>query len=102
MSDLRQYDYGTVIKALIVDSDDTPEDISSATSMYFYFKKPSGSSFTREADFWTDGTDGYIQYTIASGELDEAGIWSVQSHVITSGGSWKSTIPEFIVRPNII
>lgn len=101
MSELHQYDYGTVIKALIKNNALEIEDVSLATSKYFYFEKPSGSMLTKNGNFTTDGSDGYIEYVIASGELDEVGIWSVQCHVITPSGSWRTNIPEFRVEKNL-
>jgi hypothetical protein len=94
-------DYGTIIKALIKNDSLEIEDVSIATAKYFYFEKPTGTILTRDGQFTTDGTDGYIQYTIASGELNEVGLWSVQCHVITPSGSWRTNIPEFRVERNL-
>lgn len=102
MSELQQYDYGVVVKGLIKDEDSNIVDISAATSLYFYFKTPSEQILTKSGQLYTDGTDGYMSYTIASGDISEAGIWSIQCHVITPLGSWKTNIPEFIVRPNLV
>ena len=101
MSGLHQYDYGTIIKALIKNTALEIEDVSLATAKYFYFEKPSGELMTRNGNFTTDGSDGYIEYIIASGELDEIGLWSVQCHVVTPSGNWRTNIPEFKVERNL-
>lgn len=93
-------DIGTVFKILIKDGDDV-QDISTATTKDIIFLKPDGTINTETGSFFTDGTDGYITYTAASGDLDVAGIWKIQAHVVMGGLNFKTDISPFRVYSNI-
>lgn len=93
-------DIGTVFRALIVDGS-TAKDISTATTKQLIFKKPSGSKLTKDGSFYTDGTDGILQYTTVSGDLDEVGLWKVQGYVIIGTNEHKSDIYSFRVYYNL-
>ncbi len=94
-------DIGTVLEATIKNIN-SPVDISSATvTKEILLKKPSGALLTKDGVFTTDGTDGKFEYTTISGDLDESGVWQIQSHVILSSGDWRSDIKEFSVFPNL-
>lgn len=101
MAELHKYDYGTVLKINVVKSDGTTQDISGATSILFFLEKPNEAIITRTGTLTTNGSDGLIQYTVASGDLDMIGIWSIQGRVVTSGGSYSTSISEFRVDKNL-
>lgn len=65
-------DVGTIITV------DCGEDISTATVNNLVIKKPDGTTET-----WTGSiyNSNYIRYTIQSGDLDQSGVWKVQSVV---------------------
>lgn len=94
-------DIGTVINVTIKDCNSNVLDISSATSKTITFKKPSGSTVTTSANFSTDGTDGIVTYTAASGLFDEVGSWKIQAEVVAPNGKWKSTYESFKVYRNL-
>ena len=93
-------DIGTVFEVTIQD-DGVAVNISSATTKEIIFRKPDKTLLTKAANFSTDGTDGKIRSTTVSGDLNAAGVWSIQAHVILPGGDWKSSISEFSVIPNL-
>lgn len=94
-------DKGTVLRATIKDSG-TAIDISSASSLYFIFKKPGGTAFTVTASYVNAGTDGSIQYTIpTTTTLDEAGKWQLQAKIEFSSTQFHSDIYEFTVFKNL-
>lgn len=101
MAELHLYDYGTVLKITVVGSDGNSQDISGATNVLFLFEKPNETVFTRTGSLTTDGSDGLIEYTVASGDLDMAGIWSIQGRVSTPGGNYSTSISEFRVEKNL-
>jgi len=98
---IHQNDIGTVIKIQINDCNDSAIDISTATSKQIVFKKPSGATLTKTAGFFTDGTDGIISYTIASGDFDEIGSWKVQAIVVVGAYTWHSSFESFKVHRNL-
>lgn len=101
MAELHLYDYGTILKINVVDSAGNSQSVLGATNILFLLEKPNESVITRSGVLTTDGSDGLIQYTVASGDLDIAGIWSIQGRVITPSGSYSTSISEFRVDKNL-
>jgi maltoporin len=98
---LRLGDVGTIFRIRIIDVDGVV-DLHDCTVKQIIFKKPDGSYVEQEAEFYTDGSDGYIQYTSVSGDLDQAGKWRIQSHVEFSiNDSWHTTTDSFLVSENL-
>lgn len=93
-------DVGTLLEVTVTD-DGAAVDISSATTKEFKFKKTDRSTLTKAATFVTNGTDGKLQYTTAGGDLDMAGSWGLQVHVVLPSGEWHSDIQPFTVHPNV-
>ena len=93
-------DVGTIFKLTIKNPDNVVVDVSSATIQELIFAKPDGTSLTKSS-FTGDGTDGQIQYTTVSGDLNEVGLWHIQGHVVLSSGNWRSSIEHFDVFPNL-
>lgn len=98
---IHQNDIGTVFKLTIKDSNGNVVDISSASVKQVVFKKPDLTTVTKNCNFLTDGTDGIVTYTVASGDLDVAGIWMLQTYVVISGDEFRSNIISFKVHRNI-
>ena len=96
-----QNDIGTAFIATIINEDGDVIDISTATVKQIIFKKPSGTSVTQTASFYTDGTDGQIVYASVDGDLDETGTWKLQGAITMSSGSWHSSIVSFSVSCNL-
>lgn len=93
-------DVGTIFRITIKDAA-TAMDVSGATTKQIVFRKPDATTETQTAAFYTDGSDGIIQYTSDTGDLDTAGIWKIQAYVITPSGQWKTDIQTFEIYPNI-
>jgi hypothetical protein len=93
-------DIGTVFKVLIKDGSSVV-DVSTASTKELIFLKPDCTKVTQTASFFTDGSDGYIQYTSVSGDIDLAGVWKLQAHLVIGGLDVKSDISPFRVYPNL-
>lgn len=93
-------DIGTSFRFTIKDGTFTV-DVSSATTQEVCFRKPDGTVLTRATTFFTDGTDGIIEYKTVSGDLDQSGPWTVQGHVVLSAGEWRTNFSNFTVGANI-
>jgi hypothetical protein len=76
-------------------------DISSATTKEMIFQRPDGTALTTSASFVTDGTDGKIYYKTVSGDLDQAGIWYVQSYIAMPDFTGDTSIVSFVVNDNL-
>ena len=99
-NEIHKSDVGTIFRATIQDSTFTV-DVSAAGTKQLKFRKPSGTVVTQTAAFTTDGTDGRIQYTTVSGDLDSTGQWSWQAYVALAAGTWHSSVSYFDVHPNL-
>lgn len=90
-------DVGTVFRLSIVDTAGTAIDVSTATVKYINFQDPSGVKTQKTAAFYTDGSDGIIQYTTVDGDIDEVGTWMIQGYVETSLGKFWTEKDSFKV-----
>lgn len=93
-------DVGTIFRLTIMDGS-SPVDLSGATTKNINFQKPDLTTMSKAGTFFTDGTDGIIQYTTSSDDLDLAGTWHIQASITLTAGQWKSEIQSFTVYPNI-
>lgn len=85
-----------------ITNDNGPVNIAFATITQLKFQKPGGNtSFTVNANFLTDGTDGNLQYTTASGDLDIPGLYKLQGYVQIGPSGWKSDVHTFKVCRNL-
>jgi hypothetical protein len=91
---------GIPLRATIIDpATCAPLDISSATTLEFWTRKPDATVATWTASFVTDGTDGRIEYITQSGDLDTAGTWILEARIAGGGQDFRTiTQPQFRVR----
>jgi hypothetical protein len=75
-------------------------NVSQASVIEFYFKRPDGVVLTKTASDETDGSDGKVYYTCTD-ELSMPGNWSMQAHVVLPEGEWKSNFTLFEVKRNL-
>ncbi len=102
--EMQDGDIGTALKFTVRDygAEGSPiVPLSSATTKNAIFQKPDGTTFLRNALFDTDGNDGCLKYTTASGDIQGAGQWKAQVKVITPEGEWSSDVIEFFVKSNL-
>ncbi len=93
-------DIGTSIR-IKIQEDNVDIDVSTATSMQIFLKKPSGTTTTKTASFFTDGTDALIEYVSVSGDIDEIGTWKIQGWVSLPAGDFFTEVASFKVNRNI-
>lgn len=94
---------GTVIR-ITVKEGTAPLDISTATGLTLYLRKPDTDQtiLERDAMLTTDGTDGKLEYTTVSDDLDTPGMWRVQAELVFSNGrQWRTSVADFDVLPNL-
>lgn len=99
--EIHQGNIGTVFRFEITNQDDAIVDVSGASVREIFFQKPDLTSFTKFAAFVTDGTDGQLEYTSLTGDLDAFGQWYRQVHVVIPAGEFFSEWIPFIVHRNI-
>ena len=98
-------DIGTAFRITLKD-DDVIVDLQATTVKNIIFTKPTvngiaGETVTKEAVFYTNGTDGVIQYITIADDLDVLGTWKIQAFITLPTGSWSSSIEKFKVYENL-
>lgn len=77
-------DVGAPMTATIIDPETNAAlDISNATTTDYRVRKPDQTTATWAAAFVTDGSDGKITYSTKPGDLDQAGTWLLEGHIIS-------------------
>lgn len=99
-SEIHAGDIGTIFRITIKDGDSIV-DVSSVDSKTIYLQKPDSSTLTKAASYYTDGTDGIIQYTTESGDLDQVGTWQIQARIDFGTDVFNTNIDKFKVLRNL-
>lgn len=100
--EIHEGDIGTAFRLTITDCAGAVVDLSSATIKQIIFRKPDQTSVTQTATFFTDGTDGIVEYITVADDLDQVGqAWCIQFIVTLATGAWKSNIKTFAVYSNL-
>ena len=91
-------DIGTIFRATLSD-DSGVVDLSATTSKTIILFDPAGNSTSHAASFFTDGTDGIIQYAGVSGDifLDGQWAWEAQIEFVDGAQRWASDDNKFQV-----
>lgn len=97
---LQQNDAGVTFIVTVTENG-TSLDISSATSIQFIFERPDGTLLTTAGVFFSNGTDGKVQYVTKSGDIDASGTWKYQVHVVTPSFDVHSDVGKFKVSANL-
>jgi hypothetical protein len=94
-------DYGQVGKLTLKDIDtDSGANISGySNTIQVILTDPDGNAATKTAAFDSDGSDGIIKYTLANGDIDESGNWSVRGKVASGTAVLTSSQHTFYVLP---
>jgi len=100
-------DFGFVIEREIVNQSHDAIDISSAGTLpsanaLCQFELPDGTTTSKNAAYTNTGTDGRLQYTMATGVLTVAGTWKFQFKVILSSAQFHTLEEEFTVADTLV
>lgn len=98
---IRVGDIGTQLEIEVVQNCSTPLPIDSATVKTVTVKRPDSSSFTRDAIFLTDGTDGLLYILTIAGDLTLEGTYYIQAYLELPAWQGNSDIGEFEVEDNL-
>jgi hypothetical protein len=94
-------DVGTIIVITLMNLG-LPVNLSQMTVRQLQFRKPgAAANVIRTASLVTDGTDGKMQYTWASGDLDIVGIWLLMVYVESPTLKLHSDKVQFEVEANL-
>jgi hypothetical protein len=99
-SEIHVNDIGTQLIITIKD-DGSIVDISSATELKIFLKKPDAIIYEKTGSFYTDGTDGKIVYISESGDFNSAGQYKIQAEIVLGGSVYRSSVGTFKVYCNI-
>lgn len=93
-------DIGTQLIVTVYD-DGEIVDISSATTLTIFIKKPDGSSISKVGLLYTDGTDGKMYCISIANDFDMSGNYKIQGKVTLGGGTYYTSVGSFKVYCNI-
>ena len=90
-------DVGTVLKISVYDQDKVivPEI---GDTVELKFRKPDYTDVTINPLI---GVDGVLSFTSVIGFFDIVGVWKMQAKIITTAGTWYSSIVEFKIHKNL-
>lgn len=91
MSKIYIGDYGTIFRV------STGADLTDASAAKMKIKKPDNTEIEWTADIDAPASDGIISYTTLDGDLDSAGVWSLQSLITFPSGVWSGDTVTFTV-----
>lgn len=74
----------TMFRYTVQDQDGNVVDISSASVKQITFKSPHGTVYTYDASFYTDGSDGVLQYRFTI--PGPSGIWKASVYIAGVAG----------------
>lgn len=74
MTNIHVGDIGTIFRLTIKDTAGTAINVSTASVKYIYFEAPDGTKTKKTAAFYTNGSDGIIQYIAVLGDIDQVGL----------------------------
>ena len=98
--EIHQSDIGVILQFTVQEAG-TAVNISTASTKTIKLVKPDDSVLSKAGSFTTDGSDGKLQYTTVSGDLDTAGTWHAQLYLVMTGWTGHTSIVPFVVYPNV-
>ena len=82
--EIREGIIGATFRYTYEDQDGTAINLSSASTRTCRLSAPDGTVTDKTAAYTTDGSDGVFQYTTISNDIDQAGEWQVEFHVVNA------------------
>ena len=99
-SEIHEGDIGTKLLITVTD-DGVVVDISVASLLEIFIRKPDGTILSVSGTLETDGTDGKMHYITIAGDTDVAGVYKLQGRVVLPGGSYYTSTATFKVHCNL-
>lgn len=100
--EIHEDDVGTRFQITVMD-DGSTVDLTNASVRQLTFRKPDGTTFSRTASIFGDGSEssGVMYYDSVSGDLDTPGRWKIQGKVSLTSGTYFTNVADFQVECNI-
>lgn len=94
--------YGNTLLITLKDLDGNVQDVSSYTGTKTAIAhSPAGRTKTATVSFNSDGSDGVVSWSWASGDIDVPGDWKVQIVLNSTSARVKSFIAKMPVIPGL-
>jgi hypothetical protein len=94
-------DAGLAFRATVKDDEGVVVDISGATALKMWLRRPDGTTVEKTATTVNGGSDGVMQYVTQEGDLSSPGMWSLQGQVTIGATVYHTTIHRFMVGKNL-
>lgn len=76
-------------------------NVSAASAMTFYIRKPNGKRLSVTPVMVSDGTNGEVQYVTLPETLDVPGVYYIQAAVVLGSVIFLSDTSSFLVLRNL-
>lgn len=90
------------LRALIVDQDGQPIDLSTAEALQFWLLAPNQVKVPVPAAFVSNGMDGLIEAVTDANTLPQAGTWGIQAQLQFGASLLESRWGYFAVLTNVV
>ena len=100
-AELHVGDFGTVLTFTFLDETSTAVDLTGLTTREIIFRKPNGERLSKTPSLTSDGTDGKVTYTVASGDFDTKGMWQIQGRAANANSNYYSDIHSVKIFDNV-
>lgn len=97
----QQFTEGLNLQVQVLDSANNPLNISAASKMEIKLLLPDGTTEDRTAVFFTDGSDGILQYQTLYGDLAQPGLYAIQAEIFMPSGIFPTSVGYFFVQRNV-
>jgi hypothetical protein len=83
----------------IKDQDGAIVDVSGASTKQMIFRKPGNVAMVKTLSFPSggDGTDGKVEWTATTNDLDTSGDWQREDKIVIGSGTWRTVKKKFTV-----
>ena len=75
--------------------------VDTATVIDLVLRDPDGAKKTKAGSLVGDGKGGKVRYVTVAGDIDKAGTWSMQWHIVMSGLDIHTNLVAFNVGDNL-
>jgi len=100
IAELHVDDVGTEIRLTLLD-DGVPVDLTGASELTILLRKPSGTVVAKTASVVGEPANGVIHCYTATEDLDEAGLYEIQTRIAVGSWSGHSDIRRVRVYANV-
>jgi hypothetical protein len=99
---IQLHDRKTIFYLVVVDEDGSAVDISEATVLDVFFKRPISKETFERTGVLHNGPTGIYKYALIIGDANEPGLFEIQGSIMTPTWEGSTEKGTFFVEDNLI